>query len=311
MLTCGFCLSGDIILRGRLSGRVSGLWRQSGSCVRKAPDKVLPSVRRKVRASSQSSHYSLFLSGLGEQGSVWMCAMSPGFSWVIYEEKNYSGSLYVLSEGDYPNLSSMGCPSSFTIGSVKAVAVVRDQTHKEVTVLLPECSLNFHLSSVQTFTVPSISLFSLECLEGREITTQTEITSMVEEGFNNHILSVRVNSGWWDGVFLHCCAWLLCDRLAANSSVILWLCSWVICEHSNYRGRQFFLEPIEITNWLKFSSLQTVGSLFPVRQVSFMYILFFACWFWFGFYQTATNRNVQKHLAANFTTNVVTFAWWF
>lgn len=46
----------------------------------------------------------------------------------------------------------------------------------------------------------------------------------------------------------------------------------MICEHSNYRGRQFFLEPMEITNWFKFSSLQTVGSLFPVRQVRFMYI---------------------------------------
>lgn len=51
------------------------------------------------------------------------------FSWVIYEEKNYSGSLYVLSEGDYPNLSSMGCPSSFTVRSVKTVAVVRDRAH--------------------------------------------------------------------------------------------------------------------------------------------------------------------------------------
>uniref|UniRef100_A0A674NW84 Beta/gamma crystallin domain-containing protein 1-like n=1 Tax=Takifugu rubripes TaxID=31033 RepID=A0A674NW84_TAKRU len=138
------------------------------------------------------------------------CRVSGG-SWVIYEEKNYSGSLYVLSEGDYPNLSSMGCPSGFTICSVKTVPV--------------------------TFTVPSISLFSLECLEGREITMDSEITSLVEEGFNNHVLSIRVDSG-----------------------------CWVICEHSNYRGRQFFLEPLEITNWLKFSSLQTVGSLFPVRQ---------------------------------------------
>lgn len=114
---------------------------------------------------------------------------------MIYEEENYSGSLSVLSEGDYPNLSSMGCPSSFSIRSVKAVAVVRDP-HKSITVLLPLGSLNYHLSFTQTFTVPSISLFSLECLEGREITTETEITSMVEEGFNNHILSVRVNSGW-------------------------------------------------------------------------------------------------------------------
>uniref|UniRef100_A0A8C4F8Z6 Beta/gamma crystallin 'Greek key' domain-containing protein n=1 Tax=Dicentrarchus labrax TaxID=13489 RepID=A0A8C4F8Z6_DICLA len=138
------------------------------------------------------------------------CRVSGG-SWVFYENKQYSGNMYVLSEGDYPNLTSMGCPPGFTICSVKAVPV--------------------------TFSVPSISLFGLECLEGREITTETEILCMVEEGFNNHILSVRVNRGWW-----------------------------VICEHSNYRGRQFLLEPIEITNWPKFSSLQTVGSMFPVRQ---------------------------------------------
>lgn len=174
--------------------------------------------------------------------------------------------------------------------------------------VFPELRLSF----VQTFTVPSISLFSLECLEGREITTETEITSMVEEGFNNHILSVRVNSGWWEGVFLHFCTCLLCAG-RQQSHLILLLCSWVICEHSNYRGRQFFLEPIEITNWLKFSSLQTVGSLFPVRQVSFVC---FGLFFFFSFFvvvwflQTAINRNVQKHLTAYFTTNVVTFAWW-
>ncbi|XP_049889788.1 uncharacterized protein crybg2 isoform X6 [Epinephelus moara] len=138
------------------------------------------------------------------------CRVSGG-SWVVYENKQYSGNLYVLSEGDYPSLTSMGCLSDAVIRSVKVVPM--------------------------KFSVPSISLFGLECLEGREITTDTEIPSMVEEGFNNHILSVRVNSG-----------------------------CWVICEHSNYRGRQFLLEQIEITNWPKFSSLQTIGSMFPVRQ---------------------------------------------
>ncbi|XP_045915008.1 beta/gamma crystallin domain-containing protein 2-like [Micropterus dolomieu] len=138
------------------------------------------------------------------------CKVSGG-SWVFYEDKQYSGNLYVLSDGEYPNLTSMGCSPDCTIRSFKAVPM--------------------------TFSVPSISLFGLECLEGREITTDTEIVSMVEEGFNNHILSVRVNRG-----------------------------CWVICEHSNYRGRQFLLEPIEITNWPKFSSLETVGSMFPVRQ---------------------------------------------
>ncbi|XP_051811452.1 beta/gamma crystallin domain-containing protein 1 [Acanthochromis polyacanthus] len=139
------------------------------------------------------------------------CRVSGG-SWVLYDNKQFSGNMYVLSEGDYPSLSSMGCPAGCTIRSIKVVPMM--------------------------FSLPSISMFGLECLEGREITTDTEIVSLVEEGFNNHILSVRVNSG-----------------------------CWVICEHSNYRGRQFLLEPIEITNWPKFSSMQTIGSMYPIRQV--------------------------------------------
>ncbi|XP_029298372.1 beta/gamma crystallin domain-containing protein 1-like [Cottoperca gobio] len=138
------------------------------------------------------------------------CRVSGG-SWVLYEDKQYSGNMYVLSEGDYPNLTSMGCQPGCTFRSAKVVPM--------------------------TFSVPSISLFGLECLEGREITMDTEISNMIEEGFNNHILSVRVNSS-----------------------------CWVICEHSNYRGRQILLEPIEITNWPKFSLLHTIGSMFPVRQ---------------------------------------------
>ncbi|XP_032391462.1 uncharacterized protein crybg2 [Etheostoma spectabile] len=147
---------------------------------------------------------------LAENLKTKSCRVSGG-SWVLYENKQYSGNLYVLSEGDYPNSTSMGCPPNCNFRSAKVVPM--------------------------TFSIPSISLFALECLEGREITVDTEIFSMVEEGFNNHILSVRVNSG-----------------------------CWVICEHSNYRGRQFLLEPIEITNWPKFSSIETIGSMFPVRQ---------------------------------------------
>ncbi|XP_061615340.1 uncharacterized protein LOC133470697 [Phyllopteryx taeniolatus] len=134
-----------------------------------------------------------------------------GGSWVLYENKDFTGTMYVLSEGRYSTLISMGCTPSTFIRSVKAVTL--------------------------SFSVPSISLFGLEGLEGREITTDSELVSMVAEGFNDHILSVRVNSGYW-----------------------------VLCEFSHYRGRQFLLEPIEITNWPKFSSVQTVGSLYPVRQ---------------------------------------------
>uniref|UniRef100_A0A674A8T7 Mucin-17-like n=1 Tax=Salmo trutta TaxID=8032 RepID=A0A674A8T7_SALTR len=134
-----------------------------------------------------------------------------GGSWVVYEGREYSGNLYILSEGDYPNFTSMGCPPNCVIRSLKTVPLV--------------------------FSVPSVSLFGLECLEGREITVDTEVVNMLEEGYNNHLLSVRVNRG-----------------------------CWVMCEHSNYRGRQFLLEPIEITNWPKFSQLLTIGSMYPVRQ---------------------------------------------
>ncbi|XP_055750638.1 uncharacterized protein LOC129831338 [Salvelinus fontinalis] len=134
-----------------------------------------------------------------------------GGSWVVYEGRDYSGNLYILSEGDYPNFTSMGCPPNCVIRSLKTVPLV--------------------------FSVPSVSLFGLECLEGREITVDTEVANMLEEGYNNHLLSVRVNRG-----------------------------CWVMCEHSNYRGRQFLLEPIEISNWPKFSQLLTIGSMHPVRQ---------------------------------------------
>ncbi|XP_051526428.1 beta/gamma crystallin domain-containing protein 1-like [Myxocyprinus asiaticus] len=134
-----------------------------------------------------------------------------GGSWVLYERDRFTGGQYVLSEGYYPNLTSMGCQPDCYIRSVKAVPM--------------------------TFSVPSISLFGRECFEGREVTFDMQVPSMQEEGFNTQYLSVRVNSG-----------------------------CWVLCEHSNYRGRQFLLEPIEITNWYKFSSLSSIGSLYPVRQ---------------------------------------------
>lgn len=44
---------------------------------------------------------------------------------MVYDDKRFTGSLYVLSEGDYPNLTSMGVPSDFIVSSLKAVPLVR------------------------------------------------------------------------------------------------------------------------------------------------------------------------------------------
>lgn len=74
-------------------------------------------------------------------------------------------------------------------------ALLKSQLKKDVVGFLRPL-LILPLSVVQMLSVPSISLFGHECLEGREITMDSEVPSLVEEGFNNHIMSIRVNSGW-------------------------------------------------------------------------------------------------------------------
>ncbi|XP_063212301.1 beta/gamma crystallin domain-containing protein 2 [Chroicocephalus ridibundus] len=134
-----------------------------------------------------------------------------GGSWILFDGQAFAGDQHVLSEGEYPTLSAMGCLSSTTIHSLKKVPVF--------------------------FSEPSIFLHGLECFEGKEIELNNEVRSLQAEGFNNHVLSVRVKGG-----------------------------IWVLCEHSDFRGRQWLLDCTEITNWLTYSGLQHVGSLYPIRQ---------------------------------------------
>lgn len=47
----------------------------------------------------------------------------------------------------------------------------------------------------QFFSEPSIFLHGLECFEGKEIELNNEVRSLQAEGFNNHVLSVRVKGG--------------------------------------------------------------------------------------------------------------------
>ncbi|XP_031412641.1 beta/gamma crystallin domain-containing protein 2 isoform X2 [Meleagris gallopavo] len=134
-----------------------------------------------------------------------------GGSWILFDSQAFTGEQHVLSEGEYPTLGAMGCLSSTIICSLKKVPVF--------------------------FSEPSIFLHGLECFEGKEIELNNEVRSLQAEGFNNHVLSVRVKGG-----------------------------IWVLCEHGDFRGRQWLLECTEITNWLTYSGLQHVGSLYPIRQ---------------------------------------------
>ncbi|XP_039190137.1 beta/gamma crystallin domain-containing protein 2 isoform X1 [Crotalus tigris] len=138
------------------------------------------------------------------------CRVNGG-SWILYDGHHFDGEQHVLSEGEYPTLSSMGCAFTTAICSLKKIPIF--------------------------FSEPSIFLHGLECFEGKEIELNSEVRSLKAEGFNNHVLSIRVKGG-----------------------------IWVLCEHSDFRGHQWVLECTEITNWLKYSGIQQIGSLYPIKQ---------------------------------------------
>ena len=50
---------------------------------------------------------------------------SPSFpSWILFDEKNFEGEQYVLSEGEFPTLTAMGCLASTVLGSLRKVPLV-------------------------------------------------------------------------------------------------------------------------------------------------------------------------------------------
>uniref|UniRef100_A0A8C5VTG1 Crystallin beta-gamma domain containing 2 n=1 Tax=Microcebus murinus TaxID=30608 RepID=A0A8C5VTG1_MICMU len=134
-----------------------------------------------------------------------------GGSWILFDEKNFEGDQHILSEGEFPTLTAMGCLASTVLGSLRKVPLY--------------------------FSEASIFLYGLECFEGKEIELSREVRSLQAEGFNNHVLSVRIKGGFW-----------------------------VLCEHSDFRGRQWLVGSCEITNWLTYSGTQRVGSLYPIKQ---------------------------------------------
>lgn len=78
------------------------------------------------------------------------------FSWAFYEDHKYSGNTYVLSEGDYPNLTSMGCPPC-SLGSLKSIPMV-----STLNILPPAGHPMFHiLSKIIWITLTDGCLFLL------------------------------------------------------------------------------------------------------------------------------------------------------
>ncbi|XP_060689515.1 uncharacterized protein LOC132821040 isoform X2 [Hemiscyllium ocellatum] len=91
--------------------------------------------------------------------------------WVLYDGKDYSGHQYVLEEGHYPDLDSLGCLSTNLIQSLKPIRY--------------------------DFSMPSISLFSLYSFEGQELILTEGINCWKDKGYYQMPKSVKVNSGIW------------------------------------------------------------------------------------------------------------------
>ncbi|KAE8623878.1 hypothetical protein XENTR_v10005765 [Xenopus tropicalis] len=107
---------------------------------------------------------------LPEYFSPQSCRVECG-SWSLYEGENCSGEQYILSEGEYPTRTAMGCLTPCPLRSFKMVPLY--------------------------FSIPSISLHGLERFEGKELDFTEEVRSLQGEGYNNHVMSVSVKSGIW------------------------------------------------------------------------------------------------------------------
>ncbi|KAK2106231.1 Beta/gamma crystallin domain-containing protein 2, partial [Saguinus oedipus] len=47
-----------------------------------------------------------------------------GGSWILFDEKNFEGDQHILSEGEFPTLTAMGCLTSTVLGSLQKVSLV-------------------------------------------------------------------------------------------------------------------------------------------------------------------------------------------
>ena len=48
----------------------------------------------------------------------------PFPSWILFDEKNFEGDQHILSEGEFPTLTAMGCLASGVLGSLQKVPLV-------------------------------------------------------------------------------------------------------------------------------------------------------------------------------------------
>ncbi|KAJ0061394.1 hypothetical protein NL108_018239 [Boleophthalmus pectinirostris] len=103
--------------------------------------------------------------------SVGSCKVLAG-SWLAFEGQEFSGRMYVLDEGSYPDLRAMGCVhASATILSLQVVGF--------------------------EFSLPSIVLFERCGLKGKRLVLSDGEVNLLMSGGGGRVQSVLVEGGMW------------------------------------------------------------------------------------------------------------------
>ncbi|KAM3930336.1 beta/gamma crystallin domain-containing protein 1 [Leptodactylus fuscus] len=105
-----------------------------------------------------------------ESFKVMSCKVTSG-RWAAYEQADFSGNLWVLEEGSFPNLCAMGCPNDVIIRSMKTIKY--------------------------EFSDPNLILFGKENYKGRRVNFSKETTNLQTMGYSPDFQSLEVLGGIW------------------------------------------------------------------------------------------------------------------
>ncbi|XP_040206116.1 beta/gamma crystallin domain-containing protein 1 isoform X2 [Rana temporaria] len=118
----------------------------------------------------QNQIYEEDVNNIDDSFKIMSCKISSG-RWTLYDQADFSGNLWVLEEGTFPNLCAMGCPHDTSIRSLKMIAY--------------------------EFSEPDAVLFGKENFKGRRVKVSKESTDLQATGYSPDLMSLEVLGGIW------------------------------------------------------------------------------------------------------------------
>lgn len=118
----------------------------------------------------QNQIYEGDVNNIDDSFKIMSCRVSSG-RWALYDKEDFSGNLWVLEEGTFPNLCAMGCPHDASIRSLKMISY--------------------------EFSEPDAVLFGKENFKGRRVKVSKESIDLQATGYSPDLMSLEVLGGIW------------------------------------------------------------------------------------------------------------------